>query len=407
MRCLPLAVRYVLCAAFVAILATGQALAEATRVLYVAPFMAERPQSAPRLGLLIREDPDRRWALAGGPIGGFNYEWGYTYKLIVHESAPRNPLPGSPAVHRELVSKLSQTPVSAGTTLRLLLDPSAIGKGARGRFAIYGQKEFVLARGVSDASVRRLLRSPGRWRFQFTFGNTPAAPLVLLGWSHPVEGYTWHLTSLNGALPLPGVEVTAQFRHGRLAGRASVNSYSATYRLSGGSLKLGQAAATLMAGPPALMKQETTYLNLLNATARARVDGYTLTLSDAAGRPLLTFADSPQLQPEGTEWVLVSLLGEAPVKGSTLTLGFRDGRVGGSGGINSIMGTCDLGNPTLHIGDLGSTKMAGPPELMMQESTYMQALEAVTAWQIDGRCLDLRDQTGAALLTFKPAAAER
>lgn len=75
---------------------------------------------------------------------------------------------------------------------------------------------------------------------------------------------------------------------GQLSGRAGCNSYGAGYEMTGGALKVGPVRATRMACPPALMTQESLFLDILGSTAgfELRPDG-ALVLSDPAGRTIL------------------------------------------------------------------------------------------------------------------------
>ena len=58
-----------------------------------------------------------------------------------------------------------------------------------------------------------------------------------------------------------------------------------------------------------------------------------------------------------------------PAVDSTLTVAFgTDGKVGGNGGVNTFSGDFESGPSSVKIGPLASTKMAGSPELMAQES---------------------------------------
>jgi heat shock protein HslJ/membrane-bound inhibitor of C-type lysozyme len=55
---------------------------------------------------------------------------------------------------------------------------------------------------------------------------------------------------------------------GRLAGSASCNRYTAQYTLTGEGLTVSKAAGTMMACPPALMQQESLFLDVLEKVTR-------------------------------------------------------------------------------------------------------------------------------------------
>ncbi|MEA1901910.1 MAG: META domain-containing protein [Actinomycetota bacterium] len=81
-----------------------------------------------------------------------------------------------------------------------------------------------------------------------------------------------------------------------------------------------------------------------------------------------------QVTPEGTWLVEVFMVdGEMvpPLPGSTMSLEFVEGRVGGVASINRFMG--QFGDELL-FGPLATTMMAGPPQLMEQEGRYLGLL---------------------------------
>ncbi|MCU1536286.1 MAG: protein of unknown function Meta and HslJ [Humibacillus sp.] len=103
----------------------------------------------------------------------------------------------------------------------------------------------------------------------------------------------------------------------------------------------------------------------------------------------------------GTSWVLERVGGE-PVTGTApvLDLG-ADGRVGGSTGVNRLIGTYAVDGPVLRFGALATTRMAGPPEAMALEQAWLAVLvEEVPFTVTDGR-LVLAPGTASA-----PAGAE-
>lgn len=79
---------------------------------------------------------------------------------------------------------------------------------------------------------------------------------------------------------------------GKIAGNASVNRFSGTYRFDvDGRLEWPRAgfALTKMAGPQPLMAQERAFLESLRRTTQYRVDGQQLVLESQSGATVLTF----------------------------------------------------------------------------------------------------------------------
>ena len=108
--------------------------------------------------------------------------------------------------------------------------------------------------------------------------------------------------------------------------------------------------------------------------------------------------------PQG-EWILTGLGSDnTPVIG-IISLEITDTGISGNSGVNIYSGSVILGpENNLIISGLGSTKMAGPANLMQQEQEYYNALKAVTGYKIIDGTLILMDNTGAELLTFANAA---
>jgi putative lipoprotein len=113
----------------------------------------------------------------------------------------------------------------------------------------------------------------------------------------------------------------------------------------------------------------------------------------------------------GTQWALESFGtpgAETPVIGETPpTLEFTlDGQVGGNGGCNSFGGSYQVEGNTLVLGEIVSTLVACvDTALMNQEVEYLNALQTVTQFQVDGDRLAITYNEGQGILNFVSAAA--
>ena len=111
------------------------------------------------------------------------------------------------------------------------------------------------------------------------------------------RGNEWRLVSwvANGAGKpiIPDSAVTIAFDpSGKIAGNASVNRFSGTFRFDvDGRLEWPRAgfALTRMAGPQPLIMQERSFLESLRRTTLYRVDGQQLVLESRSGATVLTF----------------------------------------------------------------------------------------------------------------------
>lgn len=111
---------------------------------------------------------------------------------------------------------------------------------------------------------------------------------------------------------------------------------------------------------------------------------------------------------EDTDWVLTGLNGEAvSVTESMMTPSIRfdreAGLAAGNSGVNQFSGGYTLTDGSIEFGPMRSTMMAGPPEAMELESTFMQALNAMTGWRIvDGTLEFLDGEMVIATFSVKP-----
>ena len=106
----------------------------------------------------------------------------------------------------------------------------------------------------------------------------------------------------------------------------------------------------------------------------------------------------------GAEWTLTDIGGETPVEGAEAVLGFGpQDRAYGSTGCNRFMGGYTLTGEGLSMGQMGVTMMACPDPLMAQERAVLDALAAVTRFDIDesGVLLLIGGPEDAPLLTAR------
>jgi heat shock protein HslJ len=83
-----------------------------------------------------------------------------------------------------------------------------------------------------------------------------------------------------------------------------------------------------------------------------------------------------------------------------------DTRVGGTSGCNTYNAPFTVDGTKLTIGpNIASTQMACEPGPTAVETSYLERLPNVTEYQIDGSTLELLDNTGGTLLTYKAVDA--
>jgi heat shock protein HslJ len=118
----------------------------------------------------------------------------------------------------------------------------------------------------------------GAWRM--------SAPLVQVHWKLvALDGRPFQSSSEHG--PYLVFETNEQ----RVRGSGGCNRLTGTYRQEGDDLTIGPLAATKMACPD--LAAESAFLAALERVRHVAIAGRNLTLSDADGRPVAQFLETP------------------------------------------------------------------------------------------------------------------
>lgn len=109
----------------------------------------------------------------------------------------------------------------------------------------------------------------------------------------------------------------------------------------------------------------------------------------------------------GEEWVIEDIAGGGVIDNSHATLQFlSDGKLAGSTGCNRLMGGYELNGKQLKIEPAGTTMMACPPALMMQERKLLDLLPTFRQFRMDATgALILQTEQGVTLLARRNAKA--
>ena len=217
-----------------------------------------------------------------------------------------------------------------------------------------------------------------------------------------IEDTNWSLRELvTGGIPTSvaeGAQATLDFVDGVAGGSAGCNRFSAPYTVDATALVFGPIMATRTGCDEASTALATSYLSVLPTVATyAQADG-TLTLTDATGAAVMTFASSPMPQVEG-EWMPTSFndgssTATLPADGG-VTLAFGpDGRMRGYGGCNDLGGPYGVNGTDISIGPLTSTTRSCGAGLDDREQRYMTALQTAMTWAVTADKLELRDYDG-------------
>lgn len=101
-------------------------------------------------------------------------------------------------------------------------------------------------------------------------------------------------------------------------------------------------------------------------------------------------------------WTLTALEGSAVNAAVQPTLLFSRGKLSVFGGVNQINGSYALIDDAVVMGDLASTKKAGPPELMELEGRFIKILAGVNGFTVAGDKLVLMID-GKEVAEFRPS----
>ena len=106
---------------------------------------------------------------------------------------------------------------------------------------------------------------------------------------------------------------------------------------------------------------------------------------------------------EGTTWRLTDLGGADVLGRVEATLEFPEaGRISGNGSCNRFFGTVVISGESIQIGILGSTRMACPEEVGLQEENYFRALEGAERLRFSGSTLLIECAGLEQPLRFRP-----
>ena len=100
----------------------------------------------------------------------------------------------------------------------------------------------------------------------------------------------------------------------------------------------------------------------------------------------------------GKIWILTTLQGKAPVKGTELTADFTAiRRVSGSTGCNRYSGTYRVSGSTIRMGQLATTQRACAEPIARQETAFLNALSRARRFAVSGGKLALKTAGGQVL----------
>jgi len=132
----------------------------------------------------------------------------------------------------------------------------------------------------------------------------------------------------------------------------------------------------------------------------------TLALAGCAGHDALSGGTAVNEPLENTYWKLVTVGERKAVtideaREAHLVLHAEESRLAGSTGCNRMMGEYERDGDRLTFGRVATTMMACPGEVMALEREFLDALDDVASWQVEGDTLRLLDTEGEARARFE------
>lgn len=109
----------------------------------------------------------------------------------------------------------------------------------------------------------------------------------------------------------------------------------------------------------------------------------------------------------GTSWTLATINGSAPLAGTSVTLTFEEGQLGGTA-CNSYGGAYTASGGTIAVSEIASTLMAcGEPQgVMEQEGAYLNLLRSAISYQLAGDHLTLGTADNPSALVFASGSGD-
>ncbi len=108
------------------------------------------------------------------------------------------------------------------------------------------------------------------------------------------------------------------------------------------------------------------------------------------------------------DWLVEEIDGKPLLSEAEVTLTFGpEGAFSGDSGVNRLRSSYRLEGGLLQLSEIMATRMAGPPELMEQESRLMAALGQARAAQVNGDGLRLLDAAGGVRVVARASSESR
>lgn len=103
---------------------------------------------------------------------------------------------------------------------------------------------------------------------------------------------------------------------------------------------------------------------------------------------------------QGTSWLLLTLNGRKPIKGSGIDLHFGERELRGAASCNGYSADYSANSGKLSMGPVGNTTMGCPQPGMDQEIAYLHTFWEVTKYTVSDERLELSNEKGDKILVY-------
>jgi heat shock protein HslJ len=412
----------------------------AEKTVFIGPVLVDCQGEGPQKCMLVKENPGDEYTLFYDQIGGFDYEEGFEYKLVVREEQVENPPAGGSSLKWYLVRIESKESVPiAGDVVEktLFVGPELVDctgvapqkcmlvkDNPKDEYSFFYDQiegfdyeegyEYELVVQVEPVEDPPADASSLKWTLVNVVSKEPVEPAD----GDKLEGTDWVLVSYldqAGVMVevLPDTYTTAVFQDGHVNGNAGCNGYFGEYELDGSNISVGPLASTEMycGNPPGLMDQELAYLEALGGSTSFSIEQEQLLMENDSGQAVLVYQVAEPKSLTGSLWQVLSFNNgqEAVVSvinGTEISAIFdEEGRLSGSAGCNNYSAPYEVEGEMINIGPGITTRMtcSDPEGIMEQEMQYLAALEMARTYQFENDRLNLMDEEGRQVVNYQLA----
>lgn len=226
--------------------------------------------------------------------------------------------------------------------------------------------------------------------------------------SKQLQQQGWRVTAIDYntySLPAP---MTAKFADGRITGTTGINEFSGTYKLEGkNAISVTVDPTTKNTASEEAQILENQFLDALRSAKSVAVDGASLTLRSSTGLVVLAFEADLPTPLVGTTWRMLNYSDgkggmAAPADSSAVTVVFQgDGTVAGSAGLAAYHAKYAVSGSSLKFTSPLTQQEQGAPNLAVQDSAFLTALQRAATFSIEGKRLTLHDSAGGVAAQYQ------